>query len=473
MTKKKKNKLAVIVPYRNRYEQLLRFKKEIYAYLTKNDIDYVLIVVEQDDARLFNRGKLLNIGYKEAVKSKCDYMVFHDIDMLPLNVDYSYSDVPTHLATDFLTNDTTFKREIYDQYFGGVTLFPIEVFEMINGYSNEYWGWGFEDDDLFKRCIDKGVPYDLKYLNTEGGSNSAIRFNGVDSYSEGYMNINTDEDNLTIMVTIEPDGIVCDSDQSYDRYTALSIPKLGLTISYDSFRRYKVLMKDGSGWCYVDSKIETSRKTTIVVTLNVRRNVLTMYQDSKEVGSMKFSKTIPKCVKTKLFVGSTDKKKDLFKGIISQVAIYNKVLKPKEIEEITFNEKYSLTMDFGQYDSSYALRHYFDMKYISEYRVMDLADRENYLELEKCELVHYTYDTEHKVIVPFRRKSYFELLSHESTGYKDGVWSDINIRYNQLRFHNEMEKGYRDPNKDGLSNLDFKVWNRTSKNNQIHITVGI
>ena len=146
--------------------------------------------------------------------------------------------------TDFLTNDTTFKREIYDQYFGGVTLFPIEVFEMINGYSNEYWGWGFEDDDLFKRCIDKGVPYDLKYLNTEGGSNSAIRFNGVDSYSEGYMNINTDEDNLTIMVTIEPDGIVCDSDQSYDRYTALSIPKLGLTISYDSFRRYKVLMKE-------------------------------------------------------------------------------------------------------------------------------------------------------------------------------------------------------------------------------------
>jgi hypothetical protein len=232
-------------------------------------------------------------------------------------------------------------------------------------------------------------------------------------------------------------------------------------------------MKDNNDWCYVDSKIETNRKTTLVVTLSVERKILTMYQDSKEVGSMKFSKTIPKCIKKELFVGSTNKEKDLFKGIISQVAIYNKILKSKEIEEISTNEKYSLTMDFGKYGSSHALRHYFDMKYISEYRVMDLVDRENYLQLEKCELVHYTYDIEHIIKVPFRRTSYFEMLPHETTGYKNGVWSDINIRYNQLRFHNEMEKGFRDPNKDGLSNLDFKIWNRTSKNNQIHINVGI
>jgi beta-1,4-galactosyltransferase 1 len=474
MTKtKKKNKIAVIVPYRDRYRQLLKFKEKIGEYLSENGIDYVLIVVEQDDAKLFNRGKLLNIGYKEAVKSNCNYVVFHDIDMIPLKVDYSYSDVPIHLATDFLSEDKTFKRELYDQYFGGVTIFPIESCVIINGYSNEYWGWGFEDDDLFKRCVDKGIPYDLKYVNTQGGPNSAIKFNGMNAYSEGYVDIDTSEDDLTIMVTIDPDGIVCDTDQSYDRYTALSIPKLDLTISYDSFRRYKVLMKDNNDWCYVDSKIETNRKTTLVVTLSVERKILTMYQDSKEVGSMKFSKTIPKCIKKELFVGSTNKEKDLFKGIISQVAIYNKILKSKEIEEISTNEKYSLTMDFGKYGSSHALRHYFDMKYISEYRVMDLVDRENYLQLEKCELVHYTYDIEHIIKVPFRRTSYFEMLPHETTGYKNGVWSDINIRYNQLRFHNEMEKGFRDPNKDGLSNLDFKIWNRTSKNNQIHINVGI
>lgn len=470
---KKKNKLAVIVPYRNRYKQLLKFKKEISKYLDKKDIEHVLIVVEQDDAKLFNRGKLLNIGYKHAVKLNCNYVVFHDIDMIPLKVDYSYSDIPIHLATDFLIDDTTFKREIFDQYFGGVTLFPIESFELINGYSNEYWGWGFEDDDLFKRCVDKGIPYDLKYLNTQGGPNSAIKFNGVDAYSEGYIDIDTSEDDITIMITIDPDGIICDNEQSYDKYTALSIPKLDLTISYDSFRRYKVLMKDRSDWCYVDSKIETNRKTTLVVILNIKRKTLTMYQDSKKVGSMSFSKNIPKCSKVELYVGSTNKEKDLFKGIISQVAIYNKILKLKEIEEISTNEKYSLTMDFGEYECSHNLRHYFDMKYISEYRVMDLVDRENFLRLENCELVHYRYDNEHKIKVPFRRRCYFEMLPHETTGYKNGAWSDVNIRYNQLRFHNEMEKGYRDPNKDGLSNLEYKIWNSTTKNNQTHITVEI
>ena len=141
------HKLGVIVPYRHRYPQLQLFKTRISKYLQDKGIDYELIVVEQDDAKLFNRGKLLNIGYNYAKGLHCDYIVFHDVDMLPLGVDYSYSQIPIHLATNFISQSDT-KRTIFDTYFGGVTLFPIEVFELINGFSNEYWGWGFEDDDL-------------------------------------------------------------------------------------------------------------------------------------------------------------------------------------------------------------------------------------------------------------------------------------------------------------------------------------
>ena len=36
----------------------------------------------------------------------------------------------------------------YSQYFGGVVLISREDFEKANGYSNEYWGYGFEDLDL-------------------------------------------------------------------------------------------------------------------------------------------------------------------------------------------------------------------------------------------------------------------------------------------------------------------------------------
>jgi hypothetical protein len=75
--------------------------------------------------------------------------------------------------------------------------------------------------------------------------------------------------------------------------------------------------------------------------------------------------------------------------------------------------------------------------------------------------------------VPFRKRGYFDLQSHESSGYKDGAWTDVNIRYNQLRFHNEMDKGYRNPNEDGLSNLKYEIWNRTKRNNQTQLTVGI
>jgi len=129
------HKLGIVVPYRDRYEHLIQFKKSISNYLKSKDIEYVLIIVEQDDAKLFNRGKLLNIGFLRAVKEKCDYVVFHDVDMLPINVDYGYSDVPIHLATDLMDSNSTYKREIFDTYFGGVTMFPVKDFTIINGYS--------------------------------------------------------------------------------------------------------------------------------------------------------------------------------------------------------------------------------------------------------------------------------------------------------------------------------------------------
>lgn len=39
----------------------------------------------------------------------------------------------------------------YPQYFGGVVAVTPDQYRKMNGFSNQYWGWGREDDDLWKR----------------------------------------------------------------------------------------------------------------------------------------------------------------------------------------------------------------------------------------------------------------------------------------------------------------------------------
>lgn len=154
-------KLAVIVPYRDRESHMNEFIPWMERVLSKDGITFKIFIIHQGDNKGFNRAKLLNIGYKEA--QDFDYYAFHDVDMLPVDSDYSYPEGPTHLASR--AEQFGYKLP-YEGYFGGVTLFDKESFEKINGYSNEYWGWGAEDDDVLYRCAIMDVPTyrkDCKY----------------------------------------------------------------------------------------------------------------------------------------------------------------------------------------------------------------------------------------------------------------------------------------------------------------------
>jgi predicted glycosyltransferase involved in capsule biosynthesis len=141
--------LSIIIPYRDRQEHLNIFLKETIGKI--NAVSYDIVIVAQNDQNLFNRGKLLNIGF-EFTKDKSDYFCFHDVDMIPIRVDYSYSEKPYHLAINM-------PQGLYSEYYGGVNLFNKEDFIKINGFSNEFWGWGYEDDDLLMRV--KSVGYDI------------------------------------------------------------------------------------------------------------------------------------------------------------------------------------------------------------------------------------------------------------------------------------------------------------------------
>jgi len=145
-------KLTIVVPYRDRQDHLDKFLPAMESGNFLEGINYEILIVEQEEGKPFNRGKILNIGAVHAENST--YYCFHDVDMLPISSDYSYVNTPTHLASEAEQFNFTLP---YPGYFGGVTLFDKHSIFKVNGYSNDYWGWGAEDDDIMFRCIAKGI----------------------------------------------------------------------------------------------------------------------------------------------------------------------------------------------------------------------------------------------------------------------------------------------------------------------------
>ena len=190
------HKIAIIVPFRdlhveqNRKIQLHQFIPHMVSFLSKQSTyDYHIYIIQQpDDGLKFNRGKLLNIGYKLAKEDNCDIFIFHDVDLLPdadlleCYTKYPSSTHPIHIAR-------VWKRYSGNQaYFGGVVSFTSEQFEAVNGFPNNFWGWGGEgnvisclyvyyctillffvmtiDDEIYKRLNEVCIIYSLLYSFT-------------------------------------------------------------------------------------------------------------------------------------------------------------------------------------------------------------------------------------------------------------------------------------------------------------------
>ncbi len=146
-------RLAILVPYRNRAEHLARFVPHTLRYLAAQPgLAFTLHIIEQDAAGPFNRGALLNAGAL-IVGERADYLCVHDVDYLPLAVDYSYPAMPTRLIWHGLRVE-----EDYDEFFGAVVAFDRQHFLAANGFSNSYVRWGYEDQDLLVRFTRCGLP---------------------------------------------------------------------------------------------------------------------------------------------------------------------------------------------------------------------------------------------------------------------------------------------------------------------------
>ncbi len=460
------DKLGVIVPYRNREEHLEEFKKKISDYLNKQGIPFELIIVHQDDAKLFNRGMLLNIGFTYAEKYDCNYVVFHDVDMIPIDVDYSYSDVPIHLPTTLYVDNENVK-ETFDEYFGGVTMFQMNTFKDINGYSNKYWGWGYEDTDLLLRCKKKNVSLNSINYKNVNPSATALIFNGVNSYVKVKNEIDLNRD-TTIFISFFPDETFYDHTKVKDDFPVFSIPGYDTIITYNSFQRYNFVTFDSTkNVLYSNSTIKPPYKTNMCVTFNHREKIIKVYQDGLLLDEIKHHNRLLNYKKEEYFYLGTNNinsdEKNYFKGGIDTFAVFSQTLTDDEVKNM------SLQNEVPNLDT---LKLHYDAKFIDNYMLTDLVGNNNG-EIFNCYVKKLTLPEYTETKIPHRRVSTFYTLPHEENGFLNNRWKDDNTRWNQLRFHNEVSKNDELVFGDGLSDLQFVEHGLTKENNITHVNVGI
>lgn len=155
--KKQQGTPAILVPYRdNLAKERSPQLKDFVEHFSKAPWNqcHVYIIEQSDDDRLFNRGALLNIGARLAKKHS--HIILHDVDLLPEESLLPYyrmiPDHPLHIGWVWKT------KYNYSNFLGGILSLTWKDFDRVNGYPNQFWGWGGEDDVLRNRLIQGNIP---------------------------------------------------------------------------------------------------------------------------------------------------------------------------------------------------------------------------------------------------------------------------------------------------------------------------
>ena len=406
-------KLAIIVPYRDRPNHLRTFVKYMREFLPKNGVEeFEIFVVEQNDNSPFNRGKLLNIGSKVAMEEGFDYLCFHDVDLLPIDADYSYPEYPSSLISDIENKD----GDILFRYFGGVTIFNVEDFKGINGYSNNYWGWGFEDDDLFHRVTHGGLYFDVEKL---GVNNRSTFF--VEIMEEGYVKVPIDPSfingNFTIELTARVTSKFFDENKEYDEYPILCLPGYNIGIFYNSFNRYffQTFDKDKTPYSITSNVLDDG---TFTFRITKSENKLSMYMDDHFVGEVEMENEILNMGNDFIYIGSFSDKETVEFDM--------------DLISLSFNDEKISTTDMLLKNAKL---------------------------LDGVEISHQS-----SIPKPIRRVGLYRELYHNNNASIEKNWVHRETRNNQLFYNNVVKQNLNEFTTDGLNSLDYELID--TKNNK-------
>ena len=135
--------IVIIIPYRNRKDHLKTFIDSTYRIFKENLKNFKLIIIEQEEGKLFNRGKILNVGFS-LFKDKTNFFITHDVDICPKK----------SVVMDLYINKDYDALRIsvpHEKSFGQICKLSHDSVFSCNGFPNYIWGWGIEDRALFYR----------------------------------------------------------------------------------------------------------------------------------------------------------------------------------------------------------------------------------------------------------------------------------------------------------------------------------
>jgi hypothetical protein len=155
-------RLTIVIPFRDREAHLMQLLPTLTAMLREQQVVQTVLVVEQTNPGPFNRGRLLNIGAHYSAEQS-DFYCLHDVDAVPIRANYECPSQPLRLMNRIVRDDAVSSRA--GHYFSGAISIRKEQMIAANGFSNEYWGWGKEDDDFFFRLLMAGH---VCYFDLEG-----------------------------------------------------------------------------------------------------------------------------------------------------------------------------------------------------------------------------------------------------------------------------------------------------------------
>ena len=138
---------SIIIPYRNRENHLRKYLHRMHHVLKSQNLHYKIYVVEQNNTGWFNRAKLINIGFLEAEKDnhwRC--AMIHDVDYVLTDGRCLYR--CTSKMSPILYAVNLDGKPTYKKFLSGAVQVPRKLYKSVNGFSNEYFGWGGEDDDF-------------------------------------------------------------------------------------------------------------------------------------------------------------------------------------------------------------------------------------------------------------------------------------------------------------------------------------